>query len=102
MPTMCLWKCYLLLLFGFYREGLTEANERDAAFASSLESFGGGPDPISMAFGGKIKKFQLNKVVALGWILLHWLKKLCNTICFYVPRSWHDKVCSCFKRNWDI
>ncbi|CAH1419491.1 unnamed protein product [Lactuca virosa] len=35
-----------------YTEGLTEANERDAAFASSLESFGGGPDPISMAFGG--------------------------------------------------
>ncbi|KAI3766084.1 hypothetical protein L2E82_16134 [Cichorium intybus] len=36
-----------------YSEGITEAIDRDAAFASSLESFGGGPDPISMAFGGQ-------------------------------------------------
>ncbi|KAL4584683.1 hypothetical protein LXL04_009291 [Taraxacum kok-saghyz] len=35
-----------------YTDGLNEANERDAAFASSLENFGGGPDPISVAVGG--------------------------------------------------
>ncbi|KAK9066350.1 hypothetical protein SSX86_013673 [Deinandra increscens subsp. villosa] len=35
-----------------YTEGLGEAYDRDIAFSSSLENFGGGPDPISMAFGG--------------------------------------------------
>ncbi|KAK1433972.1 hypothetical protein QVD17_10890 [Tagetes erecta] len=35
-----------------YTESLGEAYDRDIAFSSSLEHFGGGPDPISMAFGG--------------------------------------------------
>ncbi|KAK4350121.1 hypothetical protein RND71_029434 [Anisodus tanguticus] len=36
-----------------YTEGLGEAYDRDIAFASSLETFGGGRnDPISVAFGG--------------------------------------------------
>ncbi|XP_024971335.1 ADP-ribosylation factor GTPase-activating protein AGD3-like [Cynara cardunculus var. scolymus] len=35
-----------------YTEGLGEAYDRDLAFSSSLENFGGGPDPISLAFGG--------------------------------------------------
>jgi hypothetical protein len=35
------------------REGLGEAYDGDIAFASSLETFGGGHnDPISVAFGG--------------------------------------------------
>ncbi|XP_071733943.1 ADP-ribosylation factor GTPase-activating protein AGD1-like [Rutidosis leptorrhynchoides] len=35
-----------------YTEGLGEAYDRDVAFSSCLENFGGGPDPISLAFGG--------------------------------------------------
>ncbi|MCD7457855.1 ADP-ribosylation factor GTPase-activating protein agd3 [Datura stramonium] len=36
-----------------YTEGLGEAYDRDIAFASSLETFGGRHnDPISVAFGG--------------------------------------------------
>lgn len=35
-------------------EGLGEAYDGDIAFASALETFGGGHnDPISVAFGGK-------------------------------------------------
>lgn len=37
----------------FTREGLGEAYDGDIAFASALETFGGGHnDPISVAFGG--------------------------------------------------
>jgi hypothetical protein len=40
------------VLFSF-SEGLGEAYDGDIAFASSLETFGGGHnDPISVAFGG--------------------------------------------------
>jgi hypothetical protein len=36
-----------------FSEGLGEAYDGDIAFASSLETFGGGHnDPISVAFGG--------------------------------------------------
>lgn len=36
-----------------YREGLGEAYDGDIAFASSLETFGGGHnDPVGVAFGG--------------------------------------------------
>ncbi|KAI3785930.1 hypothetical protein L1987_45056 [Smallanthus sonchifolius] len=35
-----------------YTESLGESYDRDIAFSSCLENFGGGPDPISMAFGG--------------------------------------------------
>ncbi|KAM0033287.1 putative Arf GTPase activating protein [Helianthus debilis subsp. tardiflorus] len=35
-----------------YTEGLAEAYDKDIAFSGSLEHFGGGSDPISMAFGG--------------------------------------------------
>ena len=36
-----------------FREGLGEGYDGDIAFASSLETFGGGHnDPISVAFGG--------------------------------------------------
>ncbi|KVI06120.1 Ankyrin repeat-containing protein [Cynara cardunculus var. scolymus] len=45
-------KWLLSFFFGSYREGLGEAYDRDLAFSSSLENFGGGPDPISLAFGG--------------------------------------------------
>ncbi|XP_076897543.1 ADP-ribosylation factor GTPase-activating protein AGD1-like [Bidens hawaiensis] len=45
------WKL-VNFLFKLYREGLVEAYDKDIAFSSSLENFGGGPDPISMAFGG--------------------------------------------------
>ena len=39
--------------FVCFREGLGEAYDGDIAFASSLETFGGGHnDPISVAFGG--------------------------------------------------
>ncbi|CDP21711.1 unnamed protein product [Coffea canephora] len=42
-----------ICLFKFSREGLGEAYDRDIAFASALETFGGGHnDPISVAFGG--------------------------------------------------
>ncbi|KAJ6819522.1 ADP-ribosylation factor GTPase-activating protein AGD3 isoform X3 [Iris pallida] len=38
-----------------YTEGLGEAYDGDIAFASSLETFGGGHnDPISVAFGGPV------------------------------------------------
>ncbi|XP_065015370.1 ADP-ribosylation factor GTPase-activating protein AGD3-like isoform X4 [Musa acuminata AAA Group] len=38
-----------------YTEGLGEGYDRDVAFASSLEMFGGGhSDPISVAFGGPV------------------------------------------------
>lgn len=38
-----------------YAEGLGEAYDGDIAFASSLETFGGGHnDPISVAFGGPV------------------------------------------------
>lgn len=37
----------------FFSEGLGEAYDGDIAFASALETFGGGHnDPISVAFGG--------------------------------------------------
>ncbi|OIT04663.1 PREDICTED: ADP-ribosylation factor GTPase-activating protein AGD3-like isoform X1 [Nicotiana attenuata] len=44
-----------------YTEGLGEAYDRDIAFASSLETFGGGRhDPISVAFGGSdMAKFAI-------------------------------------------
>lgn len=36
-----------------FREGLGEAYDEDIAFASAVETFGGGHnDPISVAFGG--------------------------------------------------
>ncbi|GKA36055.1 ADP-ribosylation factor GTPase-activating protein AGD3-like protein [Tanacetum coccineum] len=35
-----------------YTEGIGEAYDRDIAFSSSLENFGSGTDPISLAFGG--------------------------------------------------
>ncbi|KAI3759557.1 hypothetical protein L6452_07453 [Arctium lappa] len=44
-------KWLLSFFFGLYREGLGEAYDRDLAFSSSLENFGGGPDPVSLAFG---------------------------------------------------
>lgn len=41
------------MCFSTYSEGLGEAYDGDIAFASSLETFGGGHnDPISVAFGG--------------------------------------------------
>lgn len=45
---------YIILMFFFgCREGLGEGYDGDIAFASSLETFGGGHnDPISVAFGG--------------------------------------------------
>lgn len=45
---------YIILMFFFgCREGLGEEYDGDIAFASSLETFGGGHnDPISVAFGG--------------------------------------------------
>lgn len=40
----------------FCSEGLGEAYDGDIAFASALETFGGGHnDPISVAFGGMLK-----------------------------------------------
>lgn len=45
---------YIIFMFLFdCREELGEAYDGDIAFASSLETFGGGHnDPISVAFGG--------------------------------------------------
>lgn len=41
------------ICFPSYSEGLGEGYDGDIAFASALESFGGGHnDPISLAFGG--------------------------------------------------
>ena len=41
-------------------EGLGEGYDGDIAFASALESFGGGHnDPISVAFGGELKCWNL-------------------------------------------
>ncbi|KAI3500226.1 hypothetical protein L1887_36044 [Cichorium endivia] len=39
------------------KEGITEAIDRDAAFASSLESFGGGPDPIEHTLSDRLLRF---------------------------------------------
>lgn len=42
-----------LVHFLFSREGLGEGYDGDIAYASALETFGGGHnDPISVAFGG--------------------------------------------------
>lgn len=42
-------------LFYFYREGLGEAYDKNIAFASSLETFGGGHnDPVAVSFGGSV------------------------------------------------
>ncbi|KAF3646938.1 hypothetical protein FXO38_18898 [Capsicum annuum] len=42
-----------MLLDGISEEGLGEAYDKDIAFASSLETFGGGhSDPIAVSFGG--------------------------------------------------
>lgn len=42
--------------FSTFREGLGEGYDGDIAFASALETFGGGHnDPISVAFGGMQK-----------------------------------------------
>lgn len=52
MLLSCLLLLYEVLLLNC-REGLGEGYDRDVAFASSLEMFGGGhSDPISVAFGG--------------------------------------------------
>ena len=49
------WWCDALIActFVLFSEGLGEAYDGDIAFASALETFGGGHnDPISVAFGG--------------------------------------------------
>lgn len=52
LPTCC-YPGHINLHIPFFREGLGEAYDGDIAFASSLETFGGGHnDPISVAFGG--------------------------------------------------
>lgn len=44
------------MCFGTCSEGLGEGYDGDIAFASALETFGGGHnDPISVAFGGMSK-----------------------------------------------
>lgn len=52
-----------------YRESLGEAYDRDIAFSSSLEHFGGGPDPISMAFGGS--NFTSSSLLELITLFIH-------------------------------
>ena len=42
----------LLFSFQIYREGLGEGYDRDIAFSSALETFGGHNDPTCAAFGG--------------------------------------------------
>ena len=47
-------------LFLSCSEGLGEGYDGDIAFASSLETFGGGHnDPISVAFGGMLVYFEI-------------------------------------------
>lgn len=56
-----------ICLFKFSREGLGEAYDREIAFASALETFGGGHnDPISVAFGGTFCLFSVWVVFQLG------------------------------------
>jgi hypothetical protein len=50
---MLFFKDLIAVIFVLSREGLGEAYDGDIAFASALETFGGGHnDPISVAFGG--------------------------------------------------
>lgn len=45
----------LIIWFSYFREGLGEGYDGDVAFASALETFGGGHnDPICVAFGGML------------------------------------------------
>lgn len=49
---------FIYVPFSPYSEGLGEGYDGDIAFASALETFGGGHnDPISVAFGGTWKLF---------------------------------------------
>ena len=51
--------------FSFCSEGLGEGYDGDIAFASALETFGGGHnDPISVAFGG-MNECSINLPVAI-------------------------------------
>jgi hypothetical protein len=60
------------ICFSSCSEGLGEGYDGDIAFASALESFGGGHnDPISLAFGGMSIRLCW-KLVHLLW-LLKWL-----------------------------
>ena len=48
-----MWSLKFETSFSAYSEGLGEGYDGDIAFASALETFGGGHnDPISVAFGG--------------------------------------------------
>lgn len=75
----------------FYSEGLGEAYDGDIAFASALETFGGGHnDPISVAFGGMSKLYAaatlLFQVLSTNYSfhsLIHWHILLwCNYVHF--------------------
>lgn len=51
-------KDFICMHFFTCREGLGEGYDGDIAFASALETFGGGHnDPISVAFGGNFISF---------------------------------------------
>lgn len=57
--------------FRIYREGLGEAYDRDIAFASSLETFGGGhTDPVGVSFGGSILSLSLRTTCHINDLLL--------------------------------
>lgn len=65
-----LWLNLIFVLL--FSEGLGEAYDGDIAFASALETFGGGHnDPISVAFGGLF-------CAGLVWILLS-----VNSLCLF-------------------
>lgn len=53
--------------FQSYREGLGEGYDRDIAFASALETFGGHNDPICAAFGGKNISVPYAVPLLLAW-----------------------------------
>lgn len=74
---MDFWFVWVLIANIFpHSEGLGEGYDGDIAFASALESFGGGHnDPISLAFGG-MSICLCWKLVYLLWLLkwfLTWL-----------------------------
>ena len=66
----------MFFLFLFCSEGLGEGYDGDIAFASSLETFGGGHnDPISVAFGGMPVYFR-TCLVMLDVRVVHKLEML--------------------------
>lgn len=81
------------------RDGLGEAYDGDLAFASALETFGGGhDDPISVAVGGYVPFWDADSCSPLVGNHLSSTKNVRATPC----RSCYDQVYHCSPRNWHV